>query len=77
MILNKDEQEFWDNCLSIGRNDKKKFLKAVRKTFKQPSEIWKNLSVVNNSLLYNYSLTTGNFYLNEAYQHIKAVENDI
>lgn len=59
----KIEQDFWDNC-DRNRNDKKAFLKAVRRTFKDAIELRKSFVVETASgLLYAYSNFTDSFQL--------------
>jgi len=59
----KIEQDFWDKC-DRTRNEKKAFLKAVRRTFKNPVELRVNFVVeTNERLLYAYSGFTDTFHL--------------
>jgi len=64
----KAEIEFWDKC-DRTRNEKKAFIKAVRRTFKNPVELRANFVVeTNERLLYAYSTMTDSFYLLETKQ---------
>lgn len=69
MILNEVERKFWDEC-DRNRNDKKAFIKAVRKTFKNAAELRKSFVVeTNERLLYAYSGFTNSFQLLGAVTH--------
>ena len=60
---NKGEVEFWDDC-ERNKLDKRAFIQAVRKTFKDPVHLRSNFVVETaERLLYAFSVEANQFYL--------------